>query len=169
MPNVSSDTTLFIYSSLFILTILPSYIFFYKMFWILIINIIITFINNTDSAWQSGDGCVTVRIVDSLYIIRIPTSATVKFSGLGNFVASIYAGAVFSQLGNNNTNGARQQLLADGRVTSDHCRVTILWLFSKFFQLAWNVEKTLFDSRATVAWPPNTVAWPFSDFFQKIS
>ena len=58
---------------------------------------------------------------------------------------------------------------ADGRVTSDHCRVTVQRLFSKFSQIAWNVQKTLFDSRPTVAWPPTTVAWPFSDFFQKIS
>ena len=56
---------------------------------------------------------------------------------------------------------------ADGRVTSDHCRVTVQWLFSKKIQIAWNVQKTLFDSRPTVAWPPTTVAWPFSDFFQK--
>ena len=41
----------------------------------------------------------------------------------------------------------------DGRVTSDHCRVTVQRLFSKFPQIAWNVEKTLFDSRPTVAWP----------------
>ena len=58
---------------------------------------------------------------------------------------------------------------ADGRVTSDHCRVTVQWLFSKFFLIAWNVQKTLFDSRPTVAWPPTTVAWPFSDFFQNFS
>ena len=57
---------------------------------------------------------------------------------------------------------------ADGRVTSDHCRVTVQRLFSKKFLIAWNVQKTLFDSRPTVAWPPTTVAWPFSDFFQKI-
>ena len=56
---------------------------------------------------------------------------------------------------------------ADSRVTSDHCRVTVQWLFSKKFLIAWNVQKTLFDSRPTVAWPPTTVAWPFSDFFQK--
>ena len=56
---------------------------------------------------------------------------------------------------------------ADGRVTSDHCHVTVQWLFSKNYQIAWNVQKTLFDSRPTVAWPPTTVAWPFSDFFQK--
>ena len=91
---------------------------------------------------------------------------------------------------------------ADGRVTSDHCRVTVQRLFSKFSQLletskkrcltvgrrsrdppttvawpfsdffskkfliAWNVEKSLFDSRPTAAWPPTTVAWPLSDFFQ---
>ena len=53
----------------------------------------------------------------------------------------------------------------DGRVTSDHYRVTVQRLFSKKFLIAWNVGKTLFDSRPTVAWPPTTVAWPFSDFF----
>ena len=57
-------------------------------------------------------------------------------------------------------------LSADGRVTSDHCCVTVQRLFKKFSQIAWNVQKTLFDSRPTVAWPPTTVAWPFSDFFQ---
>ena len=64
---------------------------------------------------------------------------------------------------------------ADGRVTSEHCRVTVQQLFSKKNLITWNVEKTLFDSRpmvawppTTVAWPPITVAWPFSDFFQKI-
>ena len=57
--------------------------------------------------------------------------------------------------------------LTDGCVTSDHCRVTVQRLFSKNFLIAWNVQKTLFDSRPTVAWPPTTVAWPFSDFFQK--
>ena len=55
---------------------------------------------------------------------------------------------------------------ADGRVTSDHCRVTVQRLFSKKILIAWNVQKTLFDSRPRVAWPPTTVAWPFSDFFQ---
>ena len=55
---------------------------------------------------------------------------------------------------------------ADGRVTSDHCRGTVQRLFSKFSQIAWNVQKTLFDSQPTVAWPLTTVAWPFSDFFQ---
>ena len=55
---------------------------------------------------------------------------------------------------------------ADGRVTSDHGRVTVQRLFTKFSLIAWNVQKTLFDSRVTVAWPPTTVAWPFSDFFE---
>ena len=55
---------------------------------------------------------------------------------------------------------------ADGRVTSDHCRVAVQWLFSKFSQIAWNIQKTLFDSRSMVAWPPTTVAWPLSDFYQ---
>ena len=57
---------------------------------------------------------------------------------------------------------------ADSRVTSDHCRVTVQRLFSKFSQIAWNVQKTLFDSRPTVEWPPTTVAWLFSDIFQII-
>ena len=39
---------------------------------------------------------------------------------------------------------------ADGCVTSNHCRVTIQWLFSKNFLTAWNFQKTLFDSRPTV-------------------
>ena len=30
---------------------------------------------------------------------------------------------------------------ADGRVTSDHCRVTVQLLFSKCFLIAWNVQK----------------------------
>ena len=55
---------------------------------------------------------------------------------------------------------------ADGRVTSDHCRVTVQRLFSENFLIAWNVQKTLFDSRPMVAWPPTTLAWPFRDFFQ---
>ena len=42
---------------------------------------------------------------------------------------------------------------ADGRVTSDHCRVTVQRLFSNIFLIAWNIQKTLFDSRPTVAWP----------------
>ena len=54
---------------------------------------------------------------------------------------------------------------ADGRVTSDHCCVTVQRLFSRNFIIAWNVQKTLFDSRPMVAWPPITVAWPFGDFF----
>ena len=58
---------------------------------------------------------------------------------------------------------------ADGRVTSDHCRVTVQRLFSKIFRIAWNVQKTLFDSRPTVAWPRTIVAWPFSDFFRNFS
>ena len=57
---------------------------------------------------------------------------------------------------------------ADGRLTSDHCRVTVQWLFSKNFLIAWNGQKTMFDSRPTVAWPPLTVTWPFSDFFFKM-
>ena len=41
--------------------------------------------------------------------------------------------------------------------------------FFKNFRIAWNVEKTLFDSRSTVAWPPTTVPWPFIDFFQHVT
>ena len=58
---------------------------------------------------------------------------------------------------------------AGGRVTSDHCRATVKWVFSKNFQTAWNVQKTLFDSRLVVAWPPITVEWPYSDFFQNLA
>ena len=58
---------------------------------------------------------------------------------------------------------------ADGRVTSDHCRVTVQRLFTQIFLIAWNVRKTLLDSRAKVAWPRTTVAWPLSDFSQNFS
>ena len=44
--------------------------------------------------------------------------------------------------------------------------MTVQRLLSKFSQIAWNVQKTFFDSRPTVAWPPTNVAWPFSEFFQ---
>ena len=47
---------------------------------------------------------------------------------------------------------------ADSRVTFDHCHVTVQRLFSKKFLIAWNVEKSLFDSRLMVAWPPTTLA-----------
>ena len=50
---------------------------------------------------------------------------------------------------------------ADSRVTSDHCRDRSATFFKKFSQIAWNVQKTLFDSQ-----PRSCVAWPFSDFFQ---
>ena len=40
-------------------------------------------------------------------------------------------------------------------MTPDHCRVTVQWLFSKNILFAWNVQRTLFDSRPTVAWPPD--------------
>ena len=78
-----------------------------------------------------------------------------------------YAGTVFSQLGNNNNNEARPSV--DGRVTSDHCRVTLQWLFTKNFRNAWNIQETMFDSRPTVARPPTSVAWPFCDYFQNFS
>ena len=42
---------------------------------------------------------------------------------------------------------------ADGRVTSDHCRETVQWYFSNIFLIAWNVQKTWFDSRPTLACP----------------
>ena len=46
--------------------------------------------------------------------------------------------------------------------------MTVRWLFTEISLIAWNVEKTLFDSWPTVAWPPTNVAWPFSDFFQNL-
>ena len=62
----------------------------------------------------------------------------------------------------------KKPCLTVGRRSRDlnHCRVTVQRLFSKFSQIAWNVQKTFFDIRPTVAWPPTNVAWPFSDFFQ---
>ena len=45
--------------------------------------------------------------------------------------------------------------------------MTVQRLSSKKFLIAWNVEKSLFDSRPTVAWTPTTVTWPFSVFFSK--
>ena len=64
----------------------------------------------------------------------------------------------------------QKRCLTVGRRSRDlnHYRVTVQRLFSKFSQIAWNVQETLFDSRPTVAWPPTTVAWPFSDFFRKL-
>ena len=41
---------------------------------------------------------------------------------------------------------------ADSRVTTDHCRVTLRWLFTKSFLIAWNVQKrclTVADGRVT--------------------
>ena len=63
---------------------------------------------------------------------------------------------------------SKNRCLTVGRRSRDlnHCRVTVQRLFSKFPRMAWNVYKTLFDSRPMVAWPPTTVAWPFSDSFQ---
>ena len=63
---------------------------------------------------------------------------------------------------------SKKRCLTVGRRSRDfnHCRVTVQRLFSKFSQIAWNVQKTLFDSRPTVAWPPTTVAWPISDFIK---
>ena len=55
----------------------------------------------------------------------------------------------------------------DGRVTSDHCRVTVQRLFSNFFLIASNVQKTLFDSRPTVAWPQPLSRDRSATFFKK--
>ena len=57
---------------------------------------------------------------------------------------------------------------ADGRVTSDHRRVTVQRLFSKLFFIAWNVQKTLFDSRSTVAWPQPLSRDRSATFFKKL-
>ena len=50
---------------------------------------------------------------------------------------------------------SKKRCLTVGRRSRDlnHCRVTVQRLFSKFSQIAWNVQKTLFVSRPTVAWP----------------
>ena len=76
--------------------------------------------------------------------------------------------ATFFKISPKSLETSKKRCLTVGRRSRDlnHCRVTVQRLFSKFSQIAWNVQKTLFDSRPTVAWPPTTVAWPFSDFFQ---
>ena len=52
---------------------------------------------------------------------------------------------IFSKL--NKTSKEISWQLADGLIT-DHYRVTVQQFFSKFLQIAWNVQKTLFDSRS---------------------
>ena len=93
--------------------------------------------------WQSADGRVT------------STTVAWPFSDFfQNFPKSLET--------------SKKRCLTVGRRSRDpnHFRVTVQRLFSKISQIAWNVQKTLFDSQPTVAWPPTTVAWPFSDFFQ---
>ena len=110
--------------------------------------------------WPSDD-CPTI---DRLYIC-IHRSVKIIFSLLGNAITRTLV-KYSTGLRNNNTGSAWQS--ADGRVTFDHCRVTVQWLFSTIFPNCLKRPKPLFDSRPTVAWPPTTVAWPFSDFFSKI-
>ena len=58
---------------------------------------------------------------------------------------------------------------ADGRVTSDHCRVTIQWLFSKIFLNAWNVQKRclIVIQRSRDLRPlSRDLQWLFSKFFR---
>ena len=50
---------------------------------------------------------------------------------------------------------------ADGRVTSNHSRVTVQRLFSKIFLIAWNDGKTLFESQCLVAWLSGYFAFVF--------
>ena len=38
---------------------------------------------------------------------------------------------------------------SDSRVTTDHCRVTLQWLFTRSFLIAWNVQKQSADGRVT--------------------
>ena len=132
--------------------------------------------------WQSADGRVTSTTVAwpfSDFFQNFPKSLetskkrclTVGRRSRDLRPLSLYRLATFFK---NNSNCLKRRKIvvwqsADSRVTSDHCRVTVQRLFSKFSQIARNVQKTLFDSRPTVAWPPTTVAWQFSDFFQKIS
>ena len=56
---------------------------------------------------------------------------------------------------------------ADGRVTSNHCRVTVQRLFSKNFpkSLETSKKRCLTVGRRSRDLR-TTVAWPFSDFFQ---
>ena len=129
--------------------------------------------------WQSADGRVTsdhCRVTDQRLFQKISNCLKrrkiVVWQSADSRVTSdhcrVTVQRLFSKIFPNRLkrpkNVAWQS--ADGRVTSDHCRVTVQRLFSKFFRIAWNVQKTLFDSQPTVAWPPTTVAWPFSDFFQ---
>ena len=55
---------------------------------------------------------------------------------------------------------------ADGRVTSDHCRVTVQRLFSKSFPNRLKRPKNVVWQSADGRVTSTTVAWPFSDFFQ---
>ena len=48
----------------------------------------------------------------------------------------------------------------------NHCRVTVQRLSSKFSQIAWNVQETLFDNRPTVAWPQPLSRDRSATFFQ---
>ena len=56
----------------------------------------------------------------------------------------------------------------NGRVTSDHCRVTFSDFFQNFSELFETSKKRCLTVITTVAWPPTTVAWP-SVTFSKIS
>ena len=61
---------------------------------------------------------------------------------------------------------------ADGRVTSDHCRVTVQRLFSKFSQLLETSKKRCLTVGRRSRDPPTTVAWPFSairNFLKKVA
>ena len=72
--------------------------------------------SNTNSAWQSGDGCVTFRRLsdDSLIIHRYTQEGWCDIQWVRQRYCT-HSGAVFSRLGNNNTESAWQS--ADSRVT----------------------------------------------------
>ena len=103
--------------------------------------------NNTENAWQSADGRVTLP-----QLFRDRSAIFLKF---------------FSEL--LGTSKKRcwtvSRRLRDLRPLSRDRSAT----FFKIFPNCLKRQKTLFDSQPTVAWPPTTVAWPFSNFFQNFS
>ena len=116
--------------------------------------------------WQSADGRVTSTIVAwpfSDFFQNFPKSLETskkRFLTVGRRSRDLRPlsrdrSATFFEIFPNCLKRLKNDVWqsADGRVTSDHCRVTVQRLFSKFFLIAWNVQKTLFDSRPTVAWP----------------
>ena len=102
--------------------------------------------NNTKSAWQSGDGRVTVRRLSR----DRPATFFQNFAILGI---------------------RRQKVVYDSRSTVAWPPMTVAWPFSDFFQNFAIFVETSKQNCLTVSRRsrdhPTTVAWPFSDFFSK--